>query len=133
MLQMAENLYEHLIKPDPERKKTTGRMVPTTSLRHRATREAFAFVKELSEGRVFTHALVRDALKLLTKQSEKYSFTLPATPGFSVENWIRDESVILHKLLKRARKSTAAMDTAETQMWDIESFEVPQLDPSEDR
>ena len=131
VLQMAELFYENLIKPDPDRIQKTGRMVPTSTLRHRATREAFAFVRVVGEGRVFTQALVRDALKVLTENAQKYCLHLPATPGFTVDSWIQDESLVLHKLLKRARKSTAyAMDTAETQMWDIEAY--PDLDPNED-
>ena len=130
LLKLAGLFYEHLIKPDPERVKDTGALSPTKSLRHKATREAFAFARQLGNGRFFTEAIVRDTLKIMAATPMKYDLEMPSTPGFSIECWVKEEAAILHKLLKRARRSTAMGDTVETQPWDINSWSA-HLDPAE--
>ena len=137
VFRITELIYKNCIQPDPDRIKQTGTLLPTPSLRHKRTRECLSFARDI-EGRIFTQALVRDCLRALLANPVKYSLELPCTPGFSSERWIQDESKVLHKLLKRARKSTTAetlaamdklIDEMETQPWDINSFE---LDPNED-
>ena len=133
-------VYEYCVAPDLDRVKKTGCITPSNSLRHRATRHALRFAKDLGEGRFFTEALTRDVLRRLIT---RYTVELPSTPGFELEAWIRDQSSTLHKLLKRARKSVAvvgiadsedeqcaAMDEQETQAWDcMDGWDV---DPTED-
>ena len=137
-------LYEYCVVPDKERIQTTGTILPTSSLRHQATRHALRFASSLKDihGRFFTKALTRDCLNQLCTH---YKLELPSTPGFTVAAWVEQESEVLHKLLKRARQSTAkpdpselppsdddheAMDNMETQVWD--GVPVVDLDPTED-
>ena len=123
---ISKLVFDYCMAPDLERVKTTGSITPTTSLRHRSTRHCLRFAKSLGEGRFFTEALTRDVLSHLL---ENFAVVLPATPGFSTDKWVREEARNLHKLLKRARKSTA-MDDQETQMWSC--MDAPDLDPTED-
>ena len=131
-------VYEYCVAPDPDRVKNTGCITPSSSLRHKATRHALRFAKDLGEGRFFTQALTRDVLRRLIT---RYEVHLPSTPGFDFEAWVRDQSATLHKLLKRARKSIAtpeesgdeepaAMDEQETQAWNC--MDGWGLDPGED-
>ena len=134
---VAALLYTHCIQPDKERVSRTGSVLPTTSLRHKATRDLLSWTRELAGARYFTLALVRDSLEFIAKE---YSLQLPATPGFSVSGWARDEAALIHPILKRSRKSTASElsepaaperaamgDDADTQPWNCYN-----LDPCED-
>ena len=132
----AALLYTHCIEPDKERVSRTGSVLPTQSLRHKATRDLLTWTRELAGARCFTHALMRDSLEYIAKA---YALELPAVPGFSVRSWAQDEAAVIHPILKRSRKSTArelsepaapdpeAMaDDAETQQWscyDVDPFE----------
>ena len=133
---LLQLLLDNLVNPHRERIKVTGSLLPTQSLRHRETREALSWAKDLNlgEGRLFTQPLVRDTLADLM---EKHSVEVPETPGFVMKSWIEHESFILHKALKRARKSTVtsvsgsapAMAEDETQAW---SCMDENLDPTQD-
>ena len=120
-------IYQYCVEPDKERIKRTGTITPTNSLRHQSTRHALRFAKSIGTGeRFFTKALTRDCLKHLLTH---YTVELPCTPGCTTEEWIKQQGEMLHKLLKRARKSTAAMEE-ETQAWDV--MAGMELDPTED-
>ena len=137
---VAELLYTHCIQPDKERVSRTGSVLPTLSLRHKATRDVLHWTRELAGARFFTQPLVRDSLEYI---AVTYNLQLPATPGFSVSAWAKDEAAIIHPILKRSRKSTvgeslahvpeapktpgAMGDDAETQQWHC--FD---LDPNQD-
>ena len=117
---ISKLVFDHCVAPHTERIRQTGSILPTSSLRHKSTRDTLSWAKDLDQGRYFTHALVRD---VLTDILETHKVDLPCTPGFSQQKWVEDQSRILHKCLKKARrKSTAspAMDpsTLETQPWD---------------
>ena len=136
---LASLLFTHCIDPHKERVSRTGRVLPTKSLRHRQTREMLFWTRDLKGERVFTEAIVKDSLLEVVKQ---HSLELPATPGFSVTRWAKEEAALMHPILTRSRKSTANpskeapstpamdMDTADTQPWNVMD---PDLDPNEDR
>ena len=128
-------IYENCIQNDLERFQSTGSVLPTSSLRHRSTRDCLHFAKSL-QGRWFTKAMVKDALShLLSVHQPK----LPEVPGFSLESWLEQQTKCLQPLLARARRSTVqggdqegqvvegAMaenpDNAETQAWQPDSSE----------
>ena len=126
---LAKLLREHVINPQIDKDRTSGSVCPSNSLRHRNTRDLFAWCSKL-EGRWFTSSMVTDTLRKVMSTGE---IQLPQTPGFSLQTWIAGEASILHKLCVRGRKSvegkaTSAMaanpDELETQAWD--------LDPAED-
>ena len=133
---VTQLLLEHLVNPHRERIKKTGSLLPTKSLRHRETREALLWAKDIDmgDGRYFTQALVRDCLKDLVQY---HGVEVPESPGFVLQSWIDNESSLLHKLLKRARKSTSsspgsvsAMAEEDTQAWSCMDYN---LDPTQDR
>ena len=127
---LAKLLREHVINPQIDKIRTTGTVCPSNSLRHKSTRDLFAWCAKL-EGRWFTAAMVTDALRQAMSAGD---IQLPQTPRFSMQTWIAGEASILHKLCLRGRKSmegdkaVSAMapnpDEMETQAWD--------LDPDED-
>ena len=121
-------VYQYCVAPDLERVKATGSILPTTSLRHRATRHALRFAKDLGEGRFFTEALTRDVLRHLVT---RHNVHLPSTPGFQFEAWVREQGSTLHKLLKRARKSVALVGTDQHESGDEEGEECPAMDEQE--
>ena len=137
MKKLANLIAQHIIGGHEERIQRTGSLSPTKSLRHKATRELFGFAWKL-DGRWFTAAMVRDALRQLLKEKR---FSLPDVPGCSESTWLNDEAQTLQKLLMRAKKSRAApepsdlvdSDGAESMNPDeAETLPWPDLDPSED-
>ena len=113
---MATLIFEHLIEPRREEIKKTGALTPTQSLRHRSTRTAMQWARNLDASRWFTAAMCGEALEKVLKT---HQVDLPSVPGFDQKQWCAQEAKILHKLCKRARKSTAMADpdNAETQPW----------------
>ena len=131
---IAGLLYSNVVLPDRARIQRTGSILPTTSLRHKSTRDMLGWTTELKDNfRYFTTPLVKD---VLLRVVEKFAVELPQTPGFSLEGWATDQASILAPILKRSRRSTAqasvpdeAMgdaDNADTQAWDCS------LDPTQD-
>ena len=130
---LSHALYEglqrtNLCKPEHlQQIRETGALSPTYSMRHRCTRERVSWATSL-DGRWFTNGLVKSALEHLLKTHD--DVVIPDdTPGFTMEQWYTTTADKLALLLQRARRSTAsaAMDTVETQPWDLED-----LDPTED-
>ena len=116
--ELADHLQACTSSPeDVERIKSTGDILPSQSLRYKEVRLKVRWVTELPAERYFTLKRVRQAIEGLL---EKSHFTLPNIPGFCQEEWLEDQTKKVTKLLQRARKTTVAMDDADTQAWPVE-------------
>ena len=131
VLALANHIHDYIVRPQLQRIQETGSLVPSKSLRHKATRELFTFAHTLS-GRWFTVKTVKASLQIILR--DKY-FSLPEVAGLTEEAWLNDQAAVLQALLVKAKKNgssgkasdstglnsssptPAAMDDWETQPW----------------
>ena len=122
--EIANFLYKRL---DLKYVQQTGSLFPTTSLRHRASREQLSFMQTFKyDGveRLLTERMARSVLQMLLQ----WGLEIPSAPGMDREKWLDVTSKVLHTMLKKARRGSGAMDDAETQIVGDDG-----LDSSEDR
>ena len=130
---IADLLYFHVI--DMDRFKSTGRIAPGNSLRHKKCRSAFT-EKFCNLGpRFFTKSAVHNAARVLVS---KYGLEehIPKIPGLPEADWYRTQGKSLRYLLRRVVKNCwnrqhalnrkgseslpGAMDDEETQLYNWE-------------
>ena len=107
---------------DLEYVRTTGSLFASKSLRHSATRQQMSFMKNFQyEGRLLTEKVTTMVVKNLL---DRKSLEIPAsTPGYSKRKWVKDSAQLLLSLLQKARRSYSAMDTMDTQPWQLDEAE----------
>lgn len=127
---IAEALHKHCILPDSERVKRTGSIPPSSTLKHKKTRAAFAWARVVKGHKFFTARAVKRALKLLVT---KFEVAIPRIPGQTFQVWSQAQTELILHLCQRARKNFGSslryaglhfkMDNVETQMLIEEPFE----------
>ena len=129
---IAARLYDACIAVDEGvRLSRTGELVPSENCRVKETRDAFQWVREITDEtpRFFTKAAVQGAINILINDSD-YPMSLPQTPDFCLSSWIDRQVAVVHKTIRAFRKQhpgcrarcgpDEAMDNAETQPWSEE-------------
>ena len=117
---LAQRLNDSLDSPeDKSRIEKSGELLPTVSLKFRETRDKLAWVRDLGQEKYLTVKRVKEALRQLPLLNDLSFHNLP---GFSYEEWLKQQSVQVTKVLQRARKSVAVAamanpDNMETQVW----------------
>ena len=122
---IAEELYQHVF--DPQRLAATAHVSPGRSLRTKRVCSAFSWVPSFGGHRYYTKKAVKLALVLLV---EEYGVRPPLTEGYTLQDWLRDQVVQIHHLIRRSVKNSwersyqrqrkRAMDDMETQPWFFE-------------
>ena len=125
--EIATCLFKRL---DLQYVKQTGSLFPSSSLRHRCTREQLSWMQHFRYEGVERLLTVRLARAVLQKLLD-WGLEIPSAPGMDTEKWLDVSSKVLHRMLKKARRgsgSGGAMDEEETQVVGDDG-----LDSSEDR
>lgn len=104
---LAQGIYDAFVKDDSgEYLRRTGALVFQTNLRVRTTRKAFNFLRTIGDSspskRYWTKKAFRDAITYMMKEK---NLEIPQLPGFTWEQWLKDQADSLQKLSQRSRKN----------------------------
>ena len=117
---IARNLWAVL---DVERFLKTGTLFGYRCLRQTKARSDFSWCvtdAQVHSNRFFTKKAVKTGIKLLMKQN---NLELPDIPGLKYREWLDTQTDRVRDLCKRARRSSAMADDAETQPYDLMAWD----------
>lgn len=97
-------LYTSCVLPDDgTRLRETGCLAPARSLKNKVARQAFKWASNVAYAeKIFTMAACRGGI---THMMRLHKLELPLVAGQTEEDWIENQTKIIHHLCQRARKN----------------------------